>query len=125
MGKITICPKNSILFKLLGFSVQESYGICSSFTGLHGEKKKILHPISIFLKGLNNCKLNVNQTLLGVGNVVLCQKVVEGDLLMESGKKTLSASRLFCLWAHKFSNRPVLSWVLNYTDSCVFKLPYS
>lgn len=65
--------------------------------GFMGGKKKILHPISMFLKGLSNCKLNVNQTFLGVGNVVRCQKVVEGDLLMENGRKKLSASSLFCL----------------------------
>lgn len=29
-------------------------------------------PISCLLKGLNNCKLNVNQTLLGIANTVLC-----------------------------------------------------
>lgn len=65
--------------------------------GFMGKKKKFLHPVSMFLKGLNNCKLNVNQTFLGVGNVVLCQKVVEGDLLMESGRKKLSLISLFCL----------------------------
>lgn len=32
--------------------------------------------ISMFLKGLNNCKLGVNQTLIEVGNVI-CQNVVD------------------------------------------------
>lgn len=47
------------------------------------------------------------------------------DLLMESGKEEPSANSLFCLWAHKFSNRTMLSWVLNYMDSCVLELPCS
>lgn len=42
-----------------------------------GGKKKASAVISMFLKGLNNCKLDVNQAFLGVGNVVLCQKVVD------------------------------------------------
>lgn len=44
---------------------------------------------------------------------------------MESGKEKLSANSLFCLWAHKFSNRTMLSWVLNYMDSCILELPCS
>lgn len=45
--------------------------------GFMGKKNNVSTLISMFLKGLNNCKLGVNQTLLGVGNVVLCQKVVD------------------------------------------------
>lgn len=42
-----------------------------------GRKNNTSTPISMVLKGLNNCELDVIQTLLGVGNIVLCQKVVD------------------------------------------------
>lgn len=99
MGKITMCPKTSILFKLVGFSVwnlqflYRASFIISFFLG--GSV-----PIFMFLKDLNSCKLNVNQ-------------------------ENISPSSLFCLWAHEFSNRTMLSWVLNYTDSCILELPCS
>ena len=67
----------------------------------------------------------MNHTLLGVGNVVLCQGLLMGNLLMESRKEKLFANSLFCLWSLKFSNRTVLSCVLSCTDSCVLELPYS
>lgn len=78
MGKSPAAPRSaSYLYYWL--SIEQSYEVCSSFTGLHGEEKKnnVSTVISMFLKGLNNYKLDVNQTLLGVGNVELCQKVVD------------------------------------------------
>lgn len=45
--------------------------------GSMGKKYNVSTVISVFLKGLNNCKLAVNQTLLWVGNAVLCQKVFD------------------------------------------------